>query len=209
MTKLSPGLLTRRPLVEEVELISCLAPLITHWGYPEARWVFEHPTGLPTLDVFLFRGDQESKVHRFVTFGASYLCRAAGKAPVELFFVLPRDLGGAAEGKVRDYLVDVAVNVRNAGVVFEAGAVFDEGPLAPPEWGARALVVDSPTGEPECLERFPAHDGEVPLLWLVPVYGAEVALIRAGGLSAWEEVWTARDESVVDPRRPSFVRPTT
>jgi hypothetical protein len=45
----------------------------------------------------------------------------------------------------------------------------------------------------------------VSLLWLVPVYPEEVKLIRAGGLEVWEELWSARDESPVDPCRPPFV----
>jgi hypothetical protein len=196
----------RRPLEEEVDLCLLLASLVAHWGVPDARWVFENRRGLPTLDVFSFPGSATSKLRRFVTFGVADLCRAAGKAAVELFFVLPRDLGGADEASVRDYLVDIAIHAGDEGIVFEPGTVFGEGSLAPASWAARGAVIHEATGEPECLETHEARDGAVRLLWVMPAFQSELALVRRHGLDAWAEVRATRHESVVDPRRPPFVK---
>jgi hypothetical protein len=195
----------RRPAGEEVDLALFLAPLVGKWGRPDARWVCARSPKEVALDVFSFPGGHARGVHRFVTFGVAYRCRAARNEPCELLFALTHDLGGATQDEVSACLAGVVAHAEREDLVLEVGTLIGSGRRTPRTWGAKTVLIEEASGEPGDIQTLPTRQGPVHLRWLMPVHSREAALIRGKGIAAWDDVWRPRREATTDPRRPCFV----
>jgi len=66
------------------------------------------------------------------------------------------------------------------------------------------LLIDDPRGEPEDVGTFHVGQQVISLLWLVPIYGAEVEFIRKHGVEAFDALCAEAELSLVDVSRRSF-----
>lgn len=179
-----------------------LGAFVTHWGMPELRKRFQNGTDL--VEVYFFPGTPAQKVSRVVTVGCSGFVKE-GHTRSEFLFVLPKSLGGAQWDEVADFLMDVVAYFQRYSVRIEESATIPESQLAPKSWATRALLVSSPTGEPEALEDLHVGSQHVRLWWLVPIHAAEQKMIAADGLDGFDELIRASDTSLVDIDRPPLI----
>lgn len=180
-----------------------LSRYITAWGQPKERVVSRNDAAMARIEVYSFPANEQTRVHRVATVGVSTLISLRTKCPMdaELLFVLPSDLGGASFEAVADYALDIAVFGTRENVWFEVGRVFPESERAPQTWRPRALLIDEPRGEAEELSEFVIGRRNVALLWVIPVFESEAALIASKGLAAFDELEQRADVSVADVRR--------
>lgn len=172
------------------------------WGMPLERNVSRK--GEQAVEVYAFPALGDSKVNRYATVGLSGLAREDGQ-PVdfELLLAVLADNGGATAGDVTSFLMDVVAYALRREVRLHEGSTVPESPLAPKAWAARALLIDEPRAEPEELAEIAVGPQRVKLWWLVPIHGAEQALIVSKGLAAFDAAQEASEWSLADPGRPS------
>lgn len=175
-----------------------LGRYIAAWGQPHHRRVAAK--GDDQIEVYSF---PSAHVTRLATIGVSCHVDSRGHAVAhEILLVLPSDLGGATSAAAEKFVLDLAVYSLGSEVDFTIGRTIPETHLAPPTWSARAFLLDEPRGEPEELEEIQVGPSSVSLVWVVPIYGVERDYILAHGLEAFDDLETASDSSLADPRRP-------
>jgi Suppressor of fused protein (SUFU) len=195
---------TRRAFARDVRRSIMLATYIKFWRMPDQRRVSRK--GDDTVEVYSFPASEDTRVHRFVTIGASTVPRQDGRAAsFELFMALPSDLGGAPFNAVTSFLLDVFVHGLRSDVVYSNGYTIAPTALAPPQWGATALLFDEPTGEPEEIATFHIGPTHVNVYWVIPIYASEFQLIQRDRVDAFFALAQSSDASLADPNRPPLV----
>jgi hypothetical protein len=191
-------------LAFDVRRTILLAEYMRAWGMPLERTVTRK--GDHTVEVYFFPAKGEEVVNRYATVGISGYLRSNGRvADHELFMVTPADDAGASNAEVVAFVFDImAFSIRD-DVSFEIGKIFDETPLAPKSWTARALLVDEPRAEPEYLSAIHVGSECVKLLWLMPIHKNEFESIKKSGIEVFDRAAEASEWSPADPGRPSFI----
>lgn len=182
-----------------------LSKYMSEWGIPKSR-VITRKQEDPPIEAYLFPGGRDQKVTRFVTVGVSAQKKGGNKSVNhELLLVLPKDLGGASEDEVFNYLLDISVYVLGDGVVFGVETLIPESQLAPKDWKQKAILIDEARGESEAFENMHVGVQHVSLLWLVPIYSNEYHQICEHGVRSFDRYCERSDFSLVDISRPSVV----
>jgi hypothetical protein len=185
-----------------------LGAYIHRWGIPDFRVKTQRQDHI--AEVYSFPPRRGGPVHRFATVGVSAATRADGKrADWELLMVLPGSLAGASTNEVASFIFDVMAYSYRADVNFSPGQTIPETPLAPKAWEPRALLLDEPRGETEGLSSTHVGHQHVKLIWLVPIYGDELALIEEQGLREFYRRERDSEWSLADPDRPSIAAPSS
>jgi hypothetical protein len=181
-----------------------LGAYIEAWGLPLTRVVSTKEN--LTVEVYFFPPSGELKVNRYATVGISSLARPDGK-PIdwELFVVTPCIDAGASPGEIETFMLDVMAFSLRPDVPFDVGQVFDESPLVPKSWTARAFFLDEARAEPEFLSEICVGRDQVRLFWIVPIHKNEFELISTEGIEAFDKLANAAQWSTVDPQRDSYL----
>jgi hypothetical protein len=196
---------TTSELERDVRRAVILGAYEREWGIPSQR-VISH-RGSDVVEIYTFPGSSGQHVNRFATVGVSSIRRESGTlAAWELYIVVPKDNGGASVEEVTNLLLDVMAYSLRQDVRFAAGETIPESPLLPRSWKPRALLLDEPRGESETLANFHVGLQHVKLVWLVPIYSEERALIGQRGIAAFDDADQHSEWSLADPARPSLVR---
>jgi Suppressor of fused protein (SUFU) len=185
------------------ELIS---RFVNSWGEPGECLRVEHATSRRAFAVVAF---DRSAVARVVTAGLG-ACLASDHAPlgVELLVVMGRpELSEIGAGRVQSFVADIGTHLLRHSVRPTEGSVVPQTSIAP--WKPDALVFDTPRGEPESLERFVADGCALRLLWVIPVYEEEAALVQQNGMGALDALVERTDHSLADLRRPNLATERT
>lgn len=180
-----------------------LGDYIKAWGMPESRFVTSK--GAQRIETYYFPPHQ-GVVGRFATVGVSdYMHPDGTSTDWEFLMVLPDDNAGACIDAVAGFLFDVMAATRHSGARLSVGSTIDESPIAPASWKAKALLFDTPRGEPEFLERFHYVKQCIQLFWLIPIYKSERDAIVAHGLDRFDAADQASEWSLVDPLRDALI----
>lgn len=191
-----------RAFTTDVRRAFVLGAYMRAWGMPRDRVV--STKGPTTVEVYSFPGQPADKVTRFATFGV--LSALGETRRVEFLAVLPNDLAGASVREVAlmmlgavEAVAAIDENVSLVGTTFESFNM-------PAEWGTRAILLDEPRGEVESISTIAVGAGEfVEVVWVVPIYAAELDLIAREGLGAFDELVQAAEWSLAEPRRDPLV----
>jgi len=180
-----------------------LGAYIQAWGMPLDRTISRK--GDHRVEVYSFPHSGKARLNRYATVGVSGHSLPDGKVTNwELFLVTPEDDAGASSGEVVSFLLDVMAFSLCQNVRFEIGKAFDESPLAPKSWKARAFLLDEPRAEPEFLSEIHVGAECVKLIWVMPVHKDEFEIIKKSGIETFDEAAEMSEWSPADPRRVSF-----
>jgi len=184
-----------------------LSKYICHWGHPEKRLIAEKKGQRP-VELYIFPGDEGSKVVRFASIGISEQQGDSGEklCSHELLLVLPSNLGGAKKSDVSDFFFDVMAYSLRPDVTFVPERTVPETKLSPKIWRQKALLIDEPHGEADEVRSFDLGGNKVNLLWIVPIYGAEQQIINDKGVEWFDAEAEKEDLSIVDLARECFVQ---
>ena len=196
---------TDEAFTNDVRRSVLLSTYIRCWGMPLHRVISRHTDTGHVLEVYVFPAREGQPIARFATVGVSAHVCATGTIDKELLMALPSDLGGATQDEVINFVLDIATYVIYSREDVEPPFVVPETPLAPRAWTTRALLVDQARGEPDELGEIGLGDGEVELLWVIPVHLSEYGFIKAFGIPAFDALAEKGDLSLVDVGRPPLV----
>lgn len=174
------------------------------WGKPVDAVTYSKDT-MPGQEframAFLPEG---SRVGRVASHGLSSCTASDGqRLGIELLFAVDAEYVRAHWGRIADFLADVSVHLLKHAIRPREGDVLPETSLAP--WPLDALVYDLPRGEPEEFECFTWDGKDTHLIWAIPVYRAEAALVKAQGIAAFDALVEESEYSLADVLRPSLV----
>lgn len=175
---------------------------VGEWGAPCAQAQLAHAANNGAFHVMAF---DHSPVARVVTVGLG-ACHAADAAPLglELLVVIGRpELHEIGVGRVQDFVGDIGAHLLRFANRPTDGSVMPRTSIAP--WQPDALVFDSPRGESEAIEQFVADGWPLRLVWAIPVYEEEAALVQQRGIKALDELVEQANVSLADIHRPNFL----
>ena len=173
-----------------------------HWGMPTDVVQVAHHDG-HGFRILVFAGPDA--VARLVTVGLG-TCPAADGAPLlhELLLAVgARELADdIAASRVTAFVGDLATYLLARSIRPAEGSVL--APRGPAPWDPDAILFDAPRGEPSELEHIQAGGHAVRLVWAVPIYPSEAALVTQHGIAALDLLVDISPFSLVDVRRPPF-----
>jgi len=176
-----------------------LSNFIAEWGYPRDRKVISRDGAAP-IEIYLFI---DKKIVRFVTIGLSAQS-SESSYQFEILFASGHDMAGSSLGYAMDYILDIAAHAVENPSKFKAPSLLPPSPMAPKPWRMNSMLIDTARGEPEHFDNIPILDGNVKLLWLIPLYKKEFDFISKEGIEAFDALCAQQELSVLDLNRESF-----
>lgn len=182
-----------------------LSKYICNWGCPRER-IVTSKNGRHPVELYIFPGDESSKIIRFATVGVSEQEDDNGKriSSHEMLLVLPKNLGGAKESEVTNFLLDIMAYSLRSDVAFVPENTIPGSTLAPAIWREKSLLLEEPHGEEEELKKFVIDGNEIKLIWVIPIYDQEEKKIQAEGLKWFDQAREELDLSLINLARSSF-----
>ncbi len=164
---------------------------------PEFRRIMSKGEGV--VELYIFPGDL---IHRYATVGlSSFNISTSTSCDTEIFLAVPSHIVDEQSEKIENYIFDISSYLINTfGKNAKPEDAVPESPLAPEGW-PKAILFDSPNGEPEELSCFHVGAQHINLLWVVPIFGTEYDLIKTSGIEKFDDAIQNIDLSVVDVRR--------
>jgi hypothetical protein len=181
-----------------------LSKYIDVWGMPKNRQIIFNETLGAMIEIYeFFSSTLELNVSRFVTVGVS--CQGGYYINHELCFILEESMGGAESAEVKKYLFDIATYSQRPDVNFSLFKTIESSPLAPQCWKTKALLIDSPRGEPEVIGHTEVGDRKIELKWVIPLHDSEEKYIRSEGIDAFGVKEQEYNFSLIDVTRSPIV----
>lgn len=181
-----------------------LCAYMAAWGMPEYRVNLTKNLPATRIELYYFPSDSIKTPCRFTTVGLSACSLKSGKSTgVEWMMALSSDLGGASLDSVFNYFADLIAHHLKHAPNSDVPRVMTSSELAPPQWTAKAFLLDELRGEPESLEEFTLGSQQVALLWAVPITEGEAQIILAKGIEEFDAMSESSHYSLIDPARPS------
>ncbi len=181
-----------------------LSKYVSNWGVPEYRTITQKEKGLP-VEIYSFPGGKDELLVRYATVGIAKQFKEGG-APVkyEILMVLPKNLGGANDREVTNYIFDIMAYSLRDDVTFEVERTIPSNDMAPKAWRQRAILIDTPHAEHEDVQTIMINNIKIELRWVLPIYKEEADNILKHGIEWFGDREEDCEWSVVDLARDNF-----
>ena len=183
-----------------------LSKYIEQWGQPLERTIFTHDH-FANIEIYSFPATSKQSIHRLVTIGAG-LVHQHHTDPVnfEYCFIFGEHLNEEQEAQMVEYLMNITTHLttHRPNNTFR---LISESHLTPAFLKLPAILVDEARGECESLSELHISDqlNHSCLMWLIPLYASEAALILEQGIDAFSELEEQYEFSMIDFHRPKIV----
>jgi hypothetical protein len=183
-----------------------LGRYIHEWGIPSTRIsrVFGTSSAFP-VEIYVFPSS-ETGVLRLATVGMS-LQRLPDQSVVnfELLLATPDQLENVTVEDLFTFMTSLIQHGLQEKDKYAPNVIIPNCPDVPAAWRPSGILFDTPMCESEELASFSFPERSVRLLWVVPIYQAEIEFVRHFGIQSLFDECQSLGWHPADPRRPCMV----